>query len=103
MRMRRRVGNASHWRSEPVKPGQTPTRVLAVMIADVVDYTRITEAAELETHTRLRSLRVETIDPCILSFRGQIIKNAGDGFLASFDSPVDALRCAVEIQREVPL
>jgi adenylate cyclase len=88
---------------EPVKPGQTPTRVLAVMIADVVDYTRLTEAAELETHTRLRALRVETIDPCIVSYRGQIIKNTGDGFLASFDSPVDALRCAVEIQREVPL
>jgi adenylate cyclase len=88
---------------EPGKPGQTPTRTLAVMIADVVDYTRLTEAAELETHTRLRALRVETIDPCIVSYRGQIIKNTGDGFLASFDSPVDALRCAVEIQREVPL
>ncbi len=85
------------------KPGQTPTRILAVMIADVVDYTRLTEAAELETHARLRALRVETIDPCIVSYRGHIVKNTGDGFLASFDSSVDALRCAVEIQREVPL
>jgi len=85
------------------KPGQTPTRILAVMIADVVDYTRLTEAAELETHARLRALRVETIDPCIVSYRGHIVKNTGDGFLASFDSSVDALRCALEIQREVPL
>jgi integrase len=38
--------------------GQTPTRLLAVMAADVVDYTRLTEAAELETHVRLRALRV---------------------------------------------
>jgi adenylate cyclase len=84
-------------------PGPTPTRILAVMAADVVDYTRLTEAAELETHVRLRALRVGIIDPCIVSYRGQIIKNTGDGFLASFDSSVDALRCAVEIQREIPL
>jgi class 3 adenylate cyclase len=52
---------------------------------------------------RLRALRVGIIDPCVVSYRGQIIKNTGDGFLATFDSSVDALRCAVEIQREVPL
>jgi adenylate cyclase len=73
------------------------------MAADVVDYTRLTEAAELETHVRLRALRVGIIDPCVVSYRGQIIKNTGDGFLATFDSSVDALRCAVEIQREIPL
>jgi adenylate cyclase len=84
-------------------PGPTPTRILAVMAADVVDYARLTEAAELDTHVRLRALRVGIIDPCIVSYRGQIIKNTGDGFLASFDSSVDALRCAVEIQREITL
>jgi adenylate cyclase len=83
--------------------GQRVTRILAIMAADVVDYTRLTEAAELETHVRLRALRVGTIDPCIVSYRGQIIKNTGDGFLASFDSSIDALRCAVDIQREIPL
>jgi len=72
------------------------------MMADVVDYTRLTEVAELETHARLRALRVKIIDPCIVSYRGHIVKNTGDGFLASFDSSIDALRCAVEIQREVP-
>ena len=82
--------------------GRPPTRLLAVMAADVVDYTRLTEAAELETHVRLRALRVGIIDPCVVSYRGQIIKNTGDGFLATFDSSVDALRCAVEIQREIP-
>jgi len=83
--------------------GETTTRLLAVMAADVVDYTRLTEAAELETHARLRALRVETIDPCVVSCRGRIIKNTGDGFLATFDSSVDALRCALEIQREILL
>jgi adenylate cyclase len=83
--------------------GPPQTRLLAVMAADVVDYTRLTEAAELETHVRLRALRVGLIDPCVVSYRGQIIKNTGDGFLATFDSSVDALRCAVEIQREISL
>ena len=87
---------------QPATPSQRGTRILAVMAADVVDYTRLTEVAELETHTRLRALRVGTIDPCIVSYRGQVIKNTGDGFLASFDSSMDALRCALEIQREVP-
>ena len=85
---------------QPATPSQRGTRILAVMAADVVDYTRLTEVAELETHTRLRSLRVVTIDPCVVSYRGQVIKNTGDGFLASFDSSMDALRCALEIQRE---
>lgn len=76
-------------------------RMLAVLAADVVDYTRLTEAAEIDTHVRLRMLRVGTIDPCVVSYRGRIIKNTGDGFLAVFDSTIDALRCAMEIQREV--
>jgi TolB-like protein/class 3 adenylate cyclase len=80
---------------------QLARRMQAVLAADVVDYSRLMETAELETHVRLRALRVGTIDPCIVSHRGQIIKNTGDGFLASFDSTVDALRCAVEIQREI--
>jgi adenylate cyclase len=87
---------------QPATPSHRATRILAVMAADVVDYTRLTEVAELETHTRLRALRVGTIHPCIVSYRGQVIKDTGDGFLASFDSSMDALRCALEIQREVP-
>ena len=70
---------------QPATPSQRGTRILAVMAADVVDYTRLTE-----------------VDPCVVSYRGQVIKNTGDGFLASFDSSTDALRCALEIQREVP-
>ena len=42
-----------------------------------------------------------TFNPSIVSYRGEIIKNTGDGFLASFDSPADALKCALEIQHEV--
>ena len=78
-----------------------PARVLAILFADVADYTRLTEIAEIDTHVRLRGLRVGIIDPCIISYRGQIVSNAGDGFLATFDSTVDALRCAMDFQRDV--
>jgi adenylate cyclase len=76
-------------------------RFLAIMAADVVGYSRLTELDEGYTHSRLRSLRVGIIDPTVVSFRGHIIKNTGDGFLASFDSPLDAVRCSVKIQHEV--
>jgi len=74
---------------------------MAILAADVVDYSRLSEAGEVDTHVRLRALRVQTIDPCVVSYRGVIIKNTGDGFLASFDSAVDAVRCAVELQHDL--
>jgi adenylate cyclase len=76
-------------------------QVLTILAADVVGYARLTEAAEEETHERLRSLRVGLIDPCMVSYRGRIVKNTGDGFLAVFDSAVDAIHCAIELQREI--
>jgi adenylate cyclase len=73
----------------------------AVLSADVVGYTRLMEAAELETHTRYRALRVDLGDPTIISHRGEIVKNTGDGFIAVFESPHDALQCAAQLQRGV--
>ncbi len=88
-----------------VTPGPSASglsrRESTIIAADVVEYSRLTEAAEVSTHIRLRSLRVRIIDPCIVSYRGRVIRNTGDGFLASFDSSVDALACALEIQQEV--
>lgn len=74
---------------------------LAILAADVVGYARLTEIAEEDTHTRLQALRVRTIDPCVVSFRGHIVKNTGDGLIASFDSPLDAVECAIQLQGEV--
>jgi adenylate cyclase len=85
--------------------GATPwgliRRQLTILAADVVGYARLTEAAEEETHFRLRAIRVGIVNPGIVSYRGRIIKNTGDGFLASFESSTDAVRCAIELQREV--
>ena len=85
---------------DPMPPAALARRQLTILAADVVDYSRLTEAAEINTHVRLRALRVQTIDPCVVSYRGRIIRNTGDGFLATFDSAADALACAIEIQRE---
>jgi adenylate cyclase len=76
-------------------------RFRAVLVADVVGYTRLMEAAELETHSRFRALRVGTSDPVVVSHRGEIVKNTGDGFVAVFESPRDALMCVIELQHEV--
>lgn len=75
--------------------------MLAILAADVVGYARLTEVAEEATHVRLRALRFGVINPCIVTYRGKIVKNTGDGFLASFDSSLDAARCAVALQHEV--
>ncbi|MFX8704245.1 adenylate/guanylate cyclase domain-containing protein, partial [Acinetobacter baumannii] len=50
---------------------------------------------------RYRTLRVEVTDPTIVSHRGEIVKNTGDGFLAVFESPLDAVECAIELQQEI--
>jgi adenylate cyclase len=76
-------------------------RLLTILAADVVGYARLTEVAEEDTHQRLRALRVNIIDPCVVSYRGRIVKNTGDGFLAAFDSSVDAMSCALELQNEI--
>lgn len=76
-------------------------RSRAVLVADVVGYTRLMEGAEVETHKRYRGIRVGLIDPTIIGHRGELVKNTGDGFVAVFESPLDALRCALELQQEV--
>lgn len=78
-----------------------PRRLVAVLAADVVGYSRLTEADEEYTHTMLMRLRSEVLDPGIANHRGRLIKNTGDGFLAMFDSTQDAARCALNLQQAV--
>ena len=73
----------------------------AVMMVDVVGYSRLMEAAEIETYARYRALCVEISDPAVVSHRGEIVKNTGDGFVAIFESPLDGLRCATTLQQDV--
>lgn len=80
---------------------QHSRRLVAVVAADVVGYTRLMEAHEEETHQQLMRLRTQILEPKIAAYCGRIIKNTGDGFLAIFDTAVAATRFCMEIQRAV--
>src|SRR5262249_53695294 len=74
-------------------------RLTAILAADVAGYSRLIGADEEGTHERLQGHLREMVNPKIGEHRGRTVKNTGDGFLAEFASVVDAVRCAVEIQR----
>ena len=74
-------------------------RLAAILAADVAGYSRLMGADEEETHERLKAHLRELVDPKIEEHRGRIVKNTGEGLLAEFPSVVDAVRCAVEVQR----
>src|ERR1700745_272992 len=74
-------------------------RLAAILAADVAGYSRLMGANEEGTHGRLQAHLRELIEPKIAEHRGRIVKNTGDGLLAEFQSVVDAVRCAVEVQR----
>src|ERR1700732_2426757 len=74
-------------------------RLAAILAADVAGYSRLMGVDEEGTHERLKALLRELIDPKNKEHRGRVVKNTGDGLLAEFASVVDAVRCAVEVQR----
>jgi adenylate cyclase len=74
-------------------------RLTAILAADIAGYSRLVGRDEEGTLARLKALRRETIDPQIASHRGRIVKTTGDGLLVEFVSVVDAVRCAVAVQR----
>ena len=76
-------------------------RLTAILAADVAGYSRLMGADEEGTLTRLKAHRRELVDPKIAEHRGRIVKTTGDGLLVEFASVVDAVRCAVEVQREM--
>src|SRR5476649_2997756 len=76
-------------------------RLAAIMSADVVGYSRLMGADEAGTLSRLNALRRELIDPTIATHSGRIVKLMGDGALVEFASAVDAVTCAIEIQKQV--
>ena len=77
----------------------TVRHLAAILAADVAGYSRLMGTDEEGTHERLQGHLRELINPKINEHRGRLVKNAGDGFLAEFASVVDAVRCAVEVQR----
>lgn len=73
-------------------------KLAAILVADVVGYSRLAGADEERTLARLRALRSDLIDPSIALHHGRVVKRTGDGSIIEFRSVVDAVRCAVEVQ-----
>jgi adenylate cyclase len=76
-------------------------RLAAILAADMAGYSRLMEVDETGTLARLKTHRIELIDPAIAKNRGHIIKTTGDGILVEFQSVADAVLCAVEVQRRM--
>ena len=74
-------------------------KIAAILVFDVVGYSRLTGADEDRILARLRSLRSDLIDPTIAVHHGRIVKRTGDGSIVEFRSVVDAVNCAIEVQR----
>jgi adenylate cyclase len=86
-------------RSDLLATDRAERRLTAIMAVDVAGYSRLTGIDEEGTHTQLTSHLRSLVDPKIAEHRGRVVKNTGDGLLAEFSSVVEAVRCAVDIQR----
>ena len=76
-------------------------RLAAILAADVVGYSRLMEVDEAGTLARLKTIRLEIVDPAIARCRGRLIKTTGDGMLVEFQSVTEALRCAADFQERM--
>ena len=73
-------------------------KLAAILVTDIVGYSRLAGADEDRILARLRTLRSDLIEPTISVHRGRVVKGTGDGFIVEFRSVVDAVRCAIEMQ-----
>ena len=74
-------------------------KLAAILVSDVVGYSRLAGTDEDRTLSRLRGLRSDLIDPTIAVHHGRVVKRTGDGAIVEFRSVVDAVNCAIEVQR----
>jgi adenylate cyclase len=74
-------------------------KLAAILVSDVVGYSRLAGADEDRILARLRALRSDLIDPLHVVHHGRVVKRTGDGAIVEFRSVVDAVRCAIEVQQ----
>jgi adenylate cyclase len=72
-------------------------KLAAILVADIVGFSRLAGADEERTLARVRGLRSDLFDPTIAAHRGRVVKRTGDGSIVEFRSVVDAVRCAIEV------
>src|SRR5689334_19023593 len=78
-----------------------PRRLAAIVAGDIASYSRLMEFDEEGTHSRVRRIQRDLIEPSITEHYGRLVKTTGDGFIAIFDSPLEAVRCAIVIQQNM--
>src|ERR1700745_4354432 len=79
----------------------TPRRLAAIVAADISGYSRLMEIDEEGTHVRVKRIQRDLVEPSITEHYGRLVKTTGDGFIAIFDSPVEAVRCGIVIQQNM--
>jgi formylglycine-generating enzyme required for sulfatase activity/class 3 adenylate cyclase len=83
-------------------PGSAmPRRLAAIIAGDIAGYSRLMELDEEGTHGRVKRIERDLIEPSIAEHHGRLVKTTGDGFIAIFDSPVEAVRCSIVIQQNL--
>src|SRR2546430_7656604 len=85
---------------KPVRES-SPRRLAAIVAGDIAGYSRLMEIDEEGTHGRVKRLERGLIEPSISGHHGKLVKTTGDGFIAIFDSPVEAVRCSIVIQQDM--
>jgi formylglycine-generating enzyme required for sulfatase activity/class 3 adenylate cyclase len=88
-------------KDDPPPPGGSLRRLASILAADISGYSRLMQVDEEGTHARVIRQRREIIEPSLAEHYGKLITYTGDGFLAMFDSPVEAVRCAIVIQQNM--
>src|SRR3982075_4042493 len=81
--------------------GATPRRLAAIVAGDIAGYSRLMELDEEGTHKRVKRIERDLVEPSIAEHHGRLVKTTGDGFIAIFDSPVEAVRCSIVIQQNL--
>src|SRR5580704_4856089 len=76
-------------------------KLAAILVADIVGYSRLTGADEEGTLARLRALRSDLFTPTVTIYNGRVVKTTGDGAIVEFRSVVEAVRCAVDVQSSI--
>src|SRR4249919_594395 len=78
-----------------------PRRLAAIVAGDISGYSRLMQIDEEGTHNRVKRIERDLIEPSIVEHHGRLVKTTGDGFVAIFDSPVEAVRCGIVIQQNI--
>lgn len=99
------MGEIRNFRSgnqdEPPPHGTMPRRLAAIIVGDIASYSRLMQVDEEGTHVRVKRIERDLIQPSIVEHHGSLVKTTGDGFIAIFDSPVEAVRCSIVIQQNL--